>query len=162
MPERDLDQAYSIILEALRAHGLSWVAAQVQDQVRAGKPTTRMVAPRPAAVTGLFADELSQPRSPRRERLAATEPYSPKERLGLALDALERAVIQTGDMEEEVMKFFATERQTPPQVIFQPEEFEDARPLVIGSPDQARRAALGRLRQALVTLRMELASHGDH
>lgn len=162
MPDRNPDEAYTIILEAFRTHGLSWVAAQVQDQIRAGKPTTRVVSPRPTPVSWRFAEELPPPRSRRRERLAATEPYSPEERLGLALDALERAVIQTADMEEEIVKFFATERPTPSRVAFQPEEFEDARPLELGAHDTSRRTALGRLRQVLAVLRTELGSDADH
>ena len=135
MPERDPDEAYSIILETLRSHGLSWVATQVQDQVRAGKPTTRIVSPRSTPLSGRFAEEISQPRPPRRERLAATEPYSPGERLALALDALERAVVHTADMEEEVVKFFAAERPVAPRVTFEPEEFEDTHPLEVRPVD---------------------------
>lgn len=161
MPERDPEAAYSILLEALRACGLSWVAAQIQDQVRAGKPTTRMVAPRAAPTLDRFADEITETRRPRRERLAATEPYSAEERLALALDALERAVIHTADMELEVTKFFHSGAKTPPLVTFEPEEFEDAQRHEIVSPPASRRSGVDGLRDILGTLRRELsnASH---
>ena len=162
MPERDPDEAYSIILEALRAHGLSWVATQIQDQVRSGKPTTRVVSPRPAPISGLFAEEVSQPRGSRRERLAATEPYSSQERLALALDALERAVVHTADMEEEVAKFFATERTALRRVAFEPEQFDDSRALELQPLETSRRAGLVRLLQALAALRDGLSSDARH
>jgi len=162
MPERAFDETYSILLDALRSHGLSWVAAQVQDQVRAGKPTTRIVAPRPAPMFDRFAEEITQARPPRRERLAATEPYSAEERVALALDALQRAVIQTADFEEEVAKFFHSAGKTPTRVAFEPEEFEDAQRLEIATLPAPRRNSVERLRQLVNSLRRELPPNANH
>lgn len=162
MPELDPDQAYSLILEALRVHRLSWVAAQIQDQVRAGKPTIRVVAPRATPMSNLFVEEVSPARPPRRERLPATEPYSPDERLALALDALEGAVLHTADMEREVISFFRSEIVSPTGVAFEPEEFEDTPRFEIETFSESRNNALAKLREVIVTLRREIQPGADH
>lgn len=161
MAELAPEEAYLKVLELLRSHDLGWVAAQVQDQVRAGRPVTRVVSPRPVNVPDRFAAESSQPPRRRRERLAATEPYSAEERLQLVLDAIDRAVIQTADMEQEVLKFFNVERQTAARVAFEPEQFEDASSLELGPLTVTRSEALGRLRQVVTTMRGELGVHAN-
>jgi hypothetical protein len=162
MAQRDLDEAYNEILDLLRRHELSWVVGQVQDQVRAGKPATRMVTPRSAPVSDLFAGEVSQPRRQRRERLAATEPYSASERLRLALEAIERAVIQTVEVQREVVEFFDSEGIAGTGVAFEPEQFDETARFEIRALPQSRMDALTQLRSAINALRSEVAQHGDH
>lgn len=161
MPDRTADEAYATILSALREHGLSWVAEQIQDHVRAGKPTTRVVAPTPSQTSIWYAQEALAPRRPRSERLAATEPYTPAERVSLALQALERAVIETADLEDEILKFSHVESKAPVRTIFEPEELEDAERREFGVVPTARRQAVAQLRQAVEALRRE-AERGDH
>jgi hypothetical protein len=114
MLDRTADEAYAMILSALREHGLSWVVEQIGDQVRAGKPITRVVATASPSGSHRYSDEVSPARRPRRERLTATEPYTSGERLTLALDAIERAVIQTADLEDEVLRLAHPGESEPP------------------------------------------------
>jgi len=160
--ERNLEEAYALVLEILRRHDLSWVATQVQDQVRAGKPVTRVVAPRQATMLERFAEELPEPRRTRRERLAATEPYSASERLSLALDAVEHAVVETAEIEGEVIQFFGTDSKGAGRVIFRPEEFEEAPGFELRALPRRRLDALAKLRQSVATLRGEIARRGNH
>lgn len=161
MADRTADEAYAIILSALREHRLSWVVEQIQDQVRAGKPTTRVVAPTPPSMSLRYADEASLARRPRSERLAATESYTPTERLTLALEAIERAVVQTADLEDELLKFSHAEGKTAARISFEPEDLEGIERREFGGVSTTRRQAVAELDGAVAALRTE-AERGDH
>jgi hypothetical protein len=109
-----------------------------------------------------FAEESPEPRRARRERLAATEPYSAAERLSLALDAVEHAVVETAEIEREVVQFFGTDSKGAKRVIFRPEEFEEVSGFELHAIPRRRLEALTKLRQSVATLRREIARRGNH
>jgi hypothetical protein len=110
-----------------------------------------------------FAEELPQLARARRERLAATEPYSAGERLTLAVDALERAVIHVADLERELVKFFVGRGDdTDARVVFEPEEFEEAQPVVLELLLDGRQEALERLRSVIAEVQREASLDANH
>ena len=162
MSNRTLDETYSLLLDMLRQQGLEWVAAQVQDQVRAGKPAKRRVALRPASEQDLFVSDSARIRSPKREVLAATEPYSARERVACALDAIEHVATHAAEMEAELTAFARGSRLSSKEVVFVPDEFEDAPRTGFGALTRERADAVANLRRLLSQLREEVGSHGDH
>ena len=113
--EQNPEEAYEILLRALREQQLSWVVEQVQEQVRVGKLVAKDITPYRETSPSRLGDQLPsrRARTTRRERLVATEEYSPEERLGLAVDALESAVVHTAEIENEVLGFFASKIDMP-------------------------------------------------
>ena len=127
MPDRSASQAYELLLRSLQENRLGWVAAQVQEQVRSGKPATKYVAPYHEEDSRDFVSEdfiPSAPKKGRRQRLAATDDFSPEERLELVLSAIESAVIHTADIETELIGFFPSQNEAPADVRFEPGEFD--------------------------------------
>jgi hypothetical protein len=84
-----------------------------------------------------------------------------KDRVKLALEALERAVIQAADLEDELAKFTHVESKAPLRTIFEPEELEDIERREFGIVSIARRQAVVQLHQAVEALRREV-ERGDH
>jgi len=110
MDDQESGAIYDRLLAALRRVGLEWVADQVVQEVRVGKTIQREVETFKG--NRLPADSLdpnSREYSPQFRRgpkatFPVTEEYRPSERLRLVLDAIERAVVNTADMEHEVLE----------------------------------------------------------
>ena len=79
----------------------------------------------------------------------------------LALEALERAIVQTSDIEDELLKFLGRDCKVPATAIFEPEELEDAERREFGHLSITRRQAVVGLGEAVAALRRE-AERGDH
>lgn len=163
MPDRNPNEAYRMLLDALREKGLAWVAEQVQEQVRSGKPVTKDVSPYRETDSMIFATEGFVPgtstRGPR-QRLAATEEYSPEERVDLLIDALEAAVIHIADIEAELIDFFDSQVDGPAQIRFEADQFDDAPSLETERVAANRSEALQGLRSALLRMRREMGRDG--
>lgn len=95
----------------LREEGLDWVCDQVQDEMRLGKLERKEVE----TVKELRSTDA--PKQPslgkpmgkgRKETLMTVGEFSPRELLRMLIDAMERAVVDTGDLEEEVVAFFSS------------------------------------------------------
>ena len=158
MAERTISEAYEIILEHLRKRGFGWVVEQIQEQVRSGKPLIKDVSLQPGIRTGLFADEKFEIKTTakgRRQRLAATENYTDKERLEIAVTAIESVAIQTTVMQEELAAFFASSMDEPQKILFEPDEFDETDSLVLERPSKERRESVDGLKELLEILREE-------
>jgi hypothetical protein len=128
----------------LREAGLDWVCDQVQDEIRLGKLERKEVE----TVKELFLiDETKQPslRKPmgkgRKERLMTVGEFSPQERLRMLVDAMQRAVVDTGDIEEEVVAFFngpPRQRESNTVVARSDAEMDSAREIRFVRLDQRR------------------------
>jgi hypothetical protein len=122
--ERDLtdDETYSALLEIMRDTGLNWVAEEVEDAVQAGDVEVRD-APRQTA--GRNRDlEVPELRGIPSLEVIRSE-FGPRDRVGLAVAALRRVVIETAEMEADIRDEFGA------QVSFiDDEEGSEARVLV--------------------------------
>lgn len=152
------NEAYRIILEHLRKSGFGWVAAQIQEQVRSGKPLIKDVSPHPATSSIQYIDEEFETKPStkgRRQRLAATENYTDIERLEIAINAIDSLVIQTTAMQEELIVFFATSMDGSQMILFEPDEFDESDALTIKYPFEKRKASVNDLKALLDMLREE-------
>jgi hypothetical protein len=76
-------------------HGLSWLAEQVDDIVREGKPEFKRPVGRQAREPG----ELVPPEIAKSRGILASEPYSEQERAGLLVAAMRRAIRDSAAVE---------------------------------------------------------------
>lgn len=102
MDEKEYAATYQELAAMLKELNLGWIAEQVADTVRTAKTI--------------------EERSPRRKTpLLKIEDYTPEEQLRLLTKAVEKAVIDTAEMEDEIAYFLRTEaesNQLTPQIIF--------------------------------------------
>jgi hypothetical protein len=79
-----------------REHGLLWVADQVDEVLREGKPQFKRPPGRQPRERGeLVPTEISEPRG-----VLASEPYSEEERASLLTSSIRRAVIDAAEVQE--------------------------------------------------------------
>lgn len=158
MADRTAGEAYEIILDHLREIGLSWVVAQIQEQIRSGKSVTKAVTTYTNRAAVVFAEEplAGSNKSRRRETLAATEEYTEDERLEIALQAVERALVHSAAMEKELVSFYRSSPDSPSKVSFEPAEFDESERLVVEIIPDDRRSAIEKLESVLSKLRSEI------
>ncbi len=104
-------ELYNGLMDILRQHKLGWVADEVQRQVIAGKLFEKQVdtytSPRSIQIQAFRGDEdLELPSSGPRKTFPVSVEYDPPEMVELIIDALERAVIATAEMEHSFLTFF--------------------------------------------------------
>ena len=153
MADRTARAAYEIILGHLREIGLSWVVAQIQEQVRLGKSVTPY-----ADTTAVLLAE--KPLAGRRQALTSTEEYTEDERLEIALQAIEIALVHSAAMEKELVNFYNSSPDFPSKVSFEPDEFDESKRLVVEIIPDNRRSAIEKLESVLSKLRSEIRN-GD-
>jgi hypothetical protein len=159
----DLQQAYEFLLAALRKNGLDWVVLQVQEEVRSGRTVTKEVAPLEESPTPDFLDGKprgNRGRKGKRQRLEATEDYSSRERVQLALSALEAAVVQTSELEEYLLSHLGNQSEQI-TIRFEPDELDEAHAFSLASRSPQRTAAINDLRALVAKLRNEINNSGD-
>jgi len=91
MDDEHLTTLYSSILELLQK-GVPWAAAQIEETVRQGRPVARQVR-RGKAGSQTVTIAVRAPKL-REDQFAATEDLTPRERVVLALDAVERLLVE--------------------------------------------------------------------
>lgn len=151
------NEAFMHLLEIMREHGLSWVAAQVQEQIRDGKPVTKSIEK--SQLTMYQLSILDEPvRRPRRalSEVAAVDEYSPSECILVAAEALEHAVVHGAEVSREVHEVLHKKLLSNVPVRFEPEALEEAEPFALEPPDQDHHVAIDKLKQLLQTLRREV------
>lgn len=151
------DEVFGHLLEIMRKHGLSWVAAQVQEQIRDGKPVTKSIEK--SKLTTYQLSVLDEPvQKPRKalSEVAAVEEYSPSECILVAVEALEHAVVHGAEIRREVHEVLHKKLLSNVPVRFEPEALEEAEPFALEPPDQDHQAAIDKLKQLLLTLRREV------
>ena len=104
MTETESEQAFGTISEGMKSAGLEWVITQAAEQIRFGKPEMKSVRTTIEGSPELAVPGLDGRRRSTRETFASTREYSANERLMLLLDALERALVSTSEMEAAVRK----------------------------------------------------------
>jgi hypothetical protein len=92
MNPEDCLAVYQALVEMLNPLKLGWVAEQVADVISAGKTTEELVSGRKSPDLKLNY-------------------YTPQEQLFLLINAIEKSVINTGEIETEIMDIFGHESQ---------------------------------------------------
>ncbi len=92
MNQEDCLAVYQALVEMLNPLKLGWVTEQVADVISAGKTTEELVSGRKSPNLKLNY-------------------YSPQEQLLLLINAIEKSVINTGEIETEILDIFRHEAQ---------------------------------------------------
>jgi len=117
IPEQEIRRLFDKLATQLRERGAGTVVDQVIDEIAQGKQIIYKTLRRKSQVRQLYRpenDEATTDRSGRRE-YAETLQYSAAERLDLLLQALERAIIDAGAIDSELVKNYRSVRFVPEQ-----------------------------------------------
>ena len=105
----DLTNIYEKLLMELKKHNGSWIAEQVEGQIREGKLSFAKKATyieKPEQQRTMFEyDHKTSFRKSRKSTFTVIEDYSPKEKVLALIEAVERAVYDTQKMEASVSEF---------------------------------------------------------
>ncbi len=108
MNELDYQEAYDTLVEILNNNGLGWVASQVDEHIRIGKTIQKEIETlKEDRYPQLFSDDVYQSRFRKgaRDTFPVVEEYQPRERLELLVDAIEKVVLDTAQIESEVLDY---------------------------------------------------------
>jgi len=106
-------QAFISLERILRIEGLNWVCDQVQEEIRLGKlqekqvETYKELRASDADVNQFVSPHKRMGKGPK-AKLMTVGDFSPQERLRMLIDAMQRAVVDTGDLEEQIGRFFSS------------------------------------------------------
>ena len=164
MNEEESGQWRDRLSEVLSQYRLQWVLEQVTQNIRLGNtseeevPTSTETEPRPT--TGTLSDLLvpvwpPARRSGRRARFVASREYSPKEMLKILIEAIERAVVDTAEMEAEMLKQFENDG-TRYQIVIVRDDQVLMRLRVAPTDAISRAGSASRLRDLLRELRAQI------
>ena len=145
IPEQEIRRLFDKLATQLRERGAATVVDQVIGEITQGKQVIYKTVRRRTGTGQLYRpenDEAISDRGGRRE-YAETLQYSSAERLDLLLQALERAIIDTGAIDFELSKNYRSVRFVPEQ------EEENVRTFRVG--------ALGSNTKDLEALRVHIA-----
>jgi hypothetical protein len=124
MDDKEIDRLYEDLSTMIDQLKMGWVRTQVNEQIRLGKIEDEEIkvlrhkrAPKKVAHSAIFTGEF-QP-GPKESFLRTVE-YDSRERLLLLIDAVEQAIANTAEMEQELSVFFQKEGFNG--FLFQPDE----------------------------------------
>jgi len=164
MNEDESRQWREQLREVLTEHKLQWILEQVEQQERLGSTSEEEIRtfsekrrnPTSEPGSDLFPLSPTQEYSPgRKARFVATREYTPSEMLEILIDAIERGVVDTAEMEAEMLKQFE-HGGTQYQVVLIRDDPESIRTVVAPRDAVARAGISPRLRDLLKELREEI------
>ena len=113
MIDDDFDQLYEDLTNELKRHKGSWIVEHVESQIKEGKfistkkPT--YIEKRDQKQTLLYDDHRGYFKKSGKSKFTIIEDYTPKEKVIILIDAIERAICDTQDMVASITRF-STER----------------------------------------------------
>jgi hypothetical protein len=161
MTEQESIGAYKELSYFLEQLQLTWIVHQVEDLVHIGKPVPKRVKTFKEKYEEPYLALLNEPDfSLSRLKLGAAAEltevvaYTPQERLLLLIDAIEQAVVNTGQMEAETFESLerAVNHSIPEDIIFVSED-NDEQVTISRQKARMRRDLSRELKQLLKELR---------
>lgn len=158
MTDAECAHAFSSLEEFMRSIEMGWVTTEVDDRVVLGLLRPVHVSERAVnqpdlyALTGVDEEDEQEARRSRGPEFTRTTEYTPCERLRLLLDAIEQALVRTGQMEREAVAAFS-EIMNADGI-----KFEDRTTVISPGLSEGRIAVLDRLTSLLGALRAASAS----
>jgi hypothetical protein len=128
MNEEELLFAVGRIRESLATSNLAWILREIDETLRLGKPAVRTVFDHHQEVPEVIhmrvlADAPGKEKKAARRKttVPTTESYSSQEELNLLLDAIQRTVIASSDMQSYIMSNLADRDSKHPnrQILFE-------------------------------------------
>ncbi|WP_433966798.1 hypothetical protein [Tunturiibacter gelidiferens] len=159
MNEDDLLFAVRRVRESLAKSNLTWILREIDETLRLGKPAVRTVievqedAPDLIHMRVLTSAGEEKKAARRKTTVPTTESYSAQEELNLLLDAIERTIISSSDMQSYVMSNLADRDSKHPYrgILFE-RDGEISSELPYGNRESAL-VEVDSLRQAIGSLR---------
>jgi hypothetical protein len=144
MNDVECDQTFGELSEIVRSFNLDWIIEQVKEEIRAGEnideETVRGFASDDRDVRSLAFDPAGEYlKAGRRAKFPVVREYSACERVILLIEAVDRAVVETAQMEAELLARFAKEDQQILKLGFADDEQERIR--LIDTESVFKRAA---------------------
>ena len=145
-------------------HDLKWILEQVEQHIRFGRTSEKEIQPfserRSGPMSGTGTDLLPLPPTPayssgRKARFLASRDYSQNEMLEIVIDAVERGVADTAEMEAEILKQFEYGGMQY-RVVFTGDDSELIRTIATPGDAVSRAASASHLRDLLRELRAEI------
>lgn len=112
MNDQECNQTYEALSDILKQYGLEWVTTQVTQQILLGKTIEQEIETlKEDREARMFASQDYSSRLKRGPKATFPVPieYKPSERLELLIDAVQRSVISTTDMEHHLVEFFESQ-----------------------------------------------------
>lgn len=123
MKDEEAREIFNGLIQALDSHKLSWITEQVREQIRFGKlENVRIVVKKKKPQVGqtgigqLGAADINETEAIRITPAEAssrsggtyskTVEYTPQEQLLLLIDGIQRAIVDTAEMDSEIFTFF--------------------------------------------------------
>lgn len=162
MTSDEAEEAFRSLSAAMREHGFDWVANQVEEKLALGKVRPKQIGSRDSddpSNDGLAVRSVERPgkMSAGSALFAVSEEYTPQERLGVLLDAIELAIPVVNEVAIEALTNLA-EFGTDSAVEFEPEaDVSEAFALDVATI-RARHGANTQLRALLGELRQEISN----
>jgi hypothetical protein len=140
MTDQQCNAYFEALSQFVSSRGLGWVITQVQEHIRFGRLETRKIK----AGADQKSDEIVF-RAARREPLkseefSSTREYSPKEQLKLLIDALERALIVTAEMEAVLVDKMLTGDRSLGAIVLIRTDVANREPLMLSRMESSERA----------------------
>lgn len=88
----ETDEAYSFLARIAKEQNLGWVVEQAESQIALGRIRTGKVRAKEVPLRGTPADEAERMSKGRPAKFTLSDEYTPHDRLGILVEALEHAV----------------------------------------------------------------------
>jgi hypothetical protein len=165
MNDIESENVYHELVSILHDAGLDWIVDQITAVIREGK-TSEVKAltfrEKPPDSQTSYLNRMALIPAGQQSFIAATD-YSANERVRMLIDAIGVAIIDTADMEQEIIKTLnsadreQTDTLTSRSVEFRPLTDLETKPLRISSDSAAaRKESAAKLYKLLTTLREEV------
>jgi hypothetical protein len=176
MNNEEATQTSEKLKKILRDQGLGWVCDEVVEEIRLGKITEKQVdtfkeVPREDRRYGLLSPSIHIEKGPK-ATLTTIDKFTPQEQLTILVSAVERAVVETVDLETQVGSFFSqsfTDKSTGTKEEIDVDEMTSATEVHFVRPEERQRdtiasasqskersAAAAKLRGLLAELRKDI------
>jgi hypothetical protein len=161
MNEQESIHAFDRLTKILNENGLGWVTEQVNEQIRNGKTIQREIETlKEGKEMPLFATFDDYPRKLTRGPKATfpvTVEYQPSERLELLIDAIRQSIVDTADMEHNLVSFTEKADETPKKFLFYSDEPNSEPILISAETIRLRHINSKRLNELLTSLQREIS-----
>ena len=169
MEDREYQELYNSLITVLQKKRLNWVINEIDEQIRIGKLEEKEAKPlkerkllEQNALPG-FQQDTSLFEYGSKTKFQVRREYKPQERLLILINAIEQAVINIVEIENEVMAFFDTDPGLGKiDVTFTPTENEEEYTFTINSIDKMpKNSDVDKLKGLLTRLRKEVTKSGS-
>lgn len=123
--EQECTEIFEQLSKVLSESRLDWITSQVSEEIRIGKTIQRQIETlKDVQESGFatFGDNVGNFKKGPKATYAVTVEYTSEERLELLIDSVRRAVVNTADMEDYLVRFCESDENRPSKIEFHSDE----------------------------------------